>query len=114
LPTWQAFYKEKHTMSIKRIVTPQVRKAQSDLIEALRGSVKSAVQESGLTRVEAEGNLSAVMADVWLEVERRIIAGSLRAGDLFAAGCGKALLSGSLQARSVRQLVIPCPLSMSG
>jgi hypothetical protein len=60
-------------MSIKKILTPQVLRAQHALISALSGSVKSAIQESGLTRAEAEGNLSAVMADVWLEVEQQII-----------------------------------------
>jgi hypothetical protein len=60
-------------MSVKRILTPQVRRAQRELITALSESVQLAIQEAGLTRAEAEGNLSAVITDVWLEAERQII-----------------------------------------
>ena len=60
-------------MSVRRILTPEVRKAKQELIQALSCSVKSAVQENGLTRAEAEGNLSAVISDLWIEVERQIV-----------------------------------------
>jgi hypothetical protein len=53
----------------KRILTPQVLKAQHELILALQ----AAARESGLSRDEAQGKLSAVISDVWNEVEKQIV-----------------------------------------
>jgi len=60
-------------MSVRRILTPEVRKAKQELLQALSSSVKLEIQENGLTRAEAEGNLSAVISDLWMEVEQQIV-----------------------------------------
>lgn len=48
------------------LLTPRVRAAQYELITAL----KESVEESGLSREQAEGKLSLVMAEIWEEAER--------------------------------------------
>ncbi len=47
------------------IITPRVRRAQYELIEAL----KESLAQSDMTREAAEGRLSALMGEVWNEVE---------------------------------------------
>ncbi|MEW6208742.1 MAG: hypothetical protein AB1631_10270 [Acidobacteriota bacterium] len=47
------------------IITPRVRRAQYELVEAL----KESLTQSDMTREAAEGRLSALLAKVWNEVE---------------------------------------------
>jgi hypothetical protein len=58
--------KNSNATSQANILTPRVRRAQFELLEALKESLESA----GLTRVQAEARLSALMADVWCEAEQ--------------------------------------------
>jgi hypothetical protein len=64
-----------HVKERVSILTPRVRRAQYELISALIESIKV----SGLSREMAEAKLSALMVDVWAEVEavaRRLPGGS--------------------------------------
>jgi hypothetical protein len=58
------------------ILSPRVRRAQYELIAALCESI----QGSGLTREMAEAKLSALMADVWTELEAVVMRLPHRAG----------------------------------
>jgi hypothetical protein len=57
--------KNSKTTGQANILTPRVRRAQFELISALRESIESA----GLDRTEAESKLSEIMADVWVAAE---------------------------------------------
>ena len=56
------------------IVTPRVRLAQHELVNAL----VEAIETSGLDRDRAAGNLSAVISDIWNEAERIVKAKPLQ------------------------------------